>query len=167
MSKLNIVITAIIGLIVMAGVGVGVYVSTVDPEVLAGWFQEMIADDGGESFENNISMFLPGIIIFFVAIIFLAGFYPLIKGALGKSKKKKVLKERGQKATAKVMTVRDTGITINNNPHIKITVEVRPGVTAELSHTVSRVSIPRPGDQIEIVYDPSNPENVLLASDLQ
>src|SRR5581483_11137381 len=79
------------------------------------------------------------------------------------SKKKKILSE-GAQAQAVVINVQDTGVTINQNPRVKLTLQVQPEgqmpfeVTKKV--TVSRVSIPRIGDQYVVRYDPSDTSTV-------
>ena len=63
----------------------------------------------------------------------------------------------GQRKIAKILNVQDTGMTVNMNPYVKITVETTPGNQATFQMMVSRVKIPRPGDSIEILCDPANP----------
>jgi hypothetical protein len=79
------------------------------------------------------------------------------------SKKKKVLTE-GIQARAVVINVQDTGMTINDNPRVKLTLQVQPEgeVPFEVSKktTVSRVSIPRVGDEYVVRYDPADPSTV-------
>jgi hypothetical protein len=78
-------------------------------------------------------------------------------------KKKKLLSE-GLQARAIVTGVQDTGVTINENPRVKLTLQVQPEgdipfeVTKKL--TVSRVSIPRAGDEYVVRYDPADRSNV-------
>ncbi len=79
------------------------------------------------------------------------------------SKKKKILSE-GAQAQAVVINVQDTGVTVNQNPRVKLTLQVQPegGTPFEVTKktTVSRVSIPRVGDQFIVRYDASDPSNV-------
>ena len=105
--------------------------------------------------------------IFFVIImmvIMLTAFSPLIKNALDNAGKKKRLMQVGVKGVATIVGVQDTGLTINENPFIKMEIEIKPGVHALISTTVSRVGIPRPGDQVRIIYDPSKPTDAMLES---
>jgi hypothetical protein len=82
-------------------------------------------------------------------------------------KKKKLLSE-GTQARAVVINVQDTGMTINDNPRVKLTFQVQPDgavpFEATKKVTVSRVSIPRIGDQYFVRYDPADPSNVELDS---
>jgi hypothetical protein len=78
-------------------------------------------------------------------------------------KKKKILSE-GIQARAVVLNVQDTGVTVNDNPRVKLTLQVQPEgeVPFEVSkkQTVSRVSIPRAGDEYLVRYDPADPSSV-------
>ena len=78
-------------------------------------------------------------------------------------KKKKILSE-GVQARAIVLSVADTGMTINDNPRVKLMLQVQPEgqppFQAEKKVTVSRVSIPSPGDEFIVRYNPADPSNV-------
>jgi hypothetical protein len=79
------------------------------------------------------------------------------------SKKKKIL-ENGVQAQAVVMDVQDTGMTVNDNPRVKLTLQVQPEsgppFQATKKTTVSRVAIPSVGDTYFVRYDPSDPSDV-------
>lgn len=114
---------------------------------------------------NNITWILPIVIIGVVVFTMLIVFVPLLKGLSGDSKQAKRLRESGVKTMAKILKVEDTGVTMNNiNFYVKITVETTKGTQASFKHFVSRVNIPRPGDMIEIVYDPSDPTKAAAAA---
>lgn len=115
---------------------------------------------------NNpgITALMPVFFIALMALIMFAAFSPLIKSALDNAGKKKRLMQIGVKGTGTIVGVQDTGITVNNNPFIKMEIEVKPGIHAIVSMTVSRVGIPRPGDQVGIIYDPSKPTDAIIAS---
>ena len=78
-------------------------------------------------------------------------------------KKKKILSE-GVQARAIAINVQDTGMTVNDNPRVKLTLQVQaegqPPFQAEKKVTVSRVSIPRVGDEFIVRYDPADPSSV-------
>jgi hypothetical protein len=78
-------------------------------------------------------------------------------------KKKKILAE-GTQARAVVVNVQDTGITVNDNPRVKLTLQVQPEgqmpFEVTKKQTVSRVSIPRIGDEYIVRFDPAKPEDV-------
>ncbi len=77
--------------------------------------------------------------------------------------KKKILAE-GIQARAVVLGVQDTGMTINDNPRVKLTLQVQPEgeVPFEVTKkvTVSRVAIPRAGDEFVVRYDPADTSTV-------
>lgn len=81
----------------------------------------------------------------------------------GGKKRKQRLEQAGVDAPAVVVALRDTGMTINDNPRVVMTLEVsRPdGGTFQVEHktTVSRVQIPRPGDRFGVRYVPEDPDN--------
>ncbi len=105
----------------------------------------------------------------FMALIFLFAFAPLIgMGFHGLSNLglKGRLRKNGQKTTATILEVRDTGVTVNLAPLIRLTVETPQKIRGSFNVFVSRVGFPRVGEQIEVVYDPSKPEDMLPASQL-
>jgi hypothetical protein len=79
------------------------------------------------------------------------------------NKKKKIL-EDGIQARAVVIDVADTGMTVNNNPRVKLTLQVQPEGDAPFEATkkvtVSRVAIPSVGDSYWVRYDPADPSDV-------
>ena len=81
----------------------------------------------------------------------------------GKSKKEKAadLMATGSKGVGTVVSVRDTGTTINDNPRVEMVFRVEPldgSPTMDLTKktTVSRVEIPRQGDRYPVWYDPAD-----------
>lgn len=148
-----------IGLIIgLLGLGIGV-IAVINPGLLVVWMLPLLTNKGFLPFVQNYL----GLLIFaFVAIVLLIAFRPLIKASFGNKQKKKRLMAIGAKIMAKVISVQDTGITVNDNsPLVKLLVEVKPGSNAEFTMLVSRVSIPRAGDMIEVYYDPSNPSEAI------
>jgi hypothetical protein len=101
-----------------------------------------------------------------LAVIFLPmGLAPLPLALGGRRKRERLMQlaEHGKRCTGVVVSVEDTGVTINDNPHVKITVRAEPPGEAPFTivkkATVSRVSIPRPGDPCVVFYDPADREN--------
>ena len=70
------------------------------------------------------------------------------------------LAEKGKRCSGVVLHVEDTGMTINDNPHVKITVRAEPPgeppFTVVKKATVPRVKVPRVGDRVVVFYDPAN-----------
>src|SRR5215208_148719 len=81
-----------------------------------------------------------------------------------KRKQAEQLFETGSKGVGTVLQVQDTGMTVNDNPRVKMLFRVEPldggaAFDAQKTKTVSRVEIPRQGDRYPIWYDPSDPAN--------
>src|SRR3954454_17686706 len=83
--------------------------------------------------------------------------------ALFSSKKKKAeeLFATGSKGVGTVIQVQDTGMTVNDNPRVKMIFRVEPtdgspAFGAGKKSTVSRVQIPRQGDRYPVWYDPAD-----------
>jgi hypothetical protein len=69
-------------------------------------------------------------------------------------------------AVAIVTNIQDTGTTINNNPRVKLTLNVQPQgaepfeVTKKV--TVSRVNLPRVGDPLRVKYYANAPDGLAV-----
>jgi hypothetical protein len=68
----------------------------------------------------------------------------------------------GARARGVITSVGDTGVTVNMNPRIMITARIEPedrspAFDAQQTLTVSRIAIPRAGDQIAVWYDRNDP----------
>jgi len=80
---------------------------------------------------------------------------------------KKRLRESGVKTTATIIDIEDTGVTVNLSPLVRITVETKEHHKGTFNTYVSRVGFPSPGDEIEVVYNPEKPEEMLPAYKVQ
>lgn len=82
------------------------------------------------------------------------------------TKNYKYVNKIGEAAPAVVLDVSDTGVTINDNPKVRMKLKVypreKPPFEATISQVVSRVTIPRVGDRVYVKFDPDNPANVIL-----
>ncbi len=78
----------------------------------------------------------------------------------------KNLAQNGADATAEVVSITDTGATINMNPVVVLVLKVTPASGAEFQTaaqvTVSRIAVPRAGDKIKIKYNPAIPSQVVI-----
>jgi hypothetical protein len=78
--------------------------------------------------------------------------------------------KNGVKTRAKVLEVRDTGVTVNDNPQVGLKLELRTqeGTTLEVEAKtiVSRLSVSnvQPGVTANVVYDPLKPERLQVES---
>jgi len=82
------------------------------------------------------------------------------------TKNYKYVNKIGEPAAAVVLAISDTGITINDNPKVRLKLKVYPKDSepfeATVSQVVSRVTIPRVGDRVYVKFDPNNPSDVIL-----
>ena len=89
----------------------------------------------------------------------------------GKGKREKVqnLMASGARGIGTVLNVQDTGVTMNDNPRVKMTFRVEPldgspAFEANKTTTVSRVEIPRSGDRYPVWYDQADPSTWAYAT---
>src|SRR3954469_810070 len=85
----------------------------------------------------------------------------------GGRRRKQRLQEADVNAPAQVVQVRDTGMTINDNPRVALTLQVNPTdgsppFQTSTKVTVSRVAIPRAGDSFVVRYDPEDHDNFAI-----
>jgi hypothetical protein len=100
-----------------------------------------------------------------ILVVFFVFIYPMvIKPVLLESR----LKKTGKKATAKIIKIQDTGTTINDNPQVKLTVEVTPEYGTPYT-TVFKQLIPRlevhlfqPGTLLNVLVDPKDQKKLIL-----
>lgn len=95
--------------------------------------------------------------VFFVAtFLFLFG-APVVSGLTNRA-----IKKTGIPAQAEILQIWDTGTTINENPVVRMRLEVRPSdgpaFVAEEEKLISRLKIPaiQPGAIIQVRYDPES-----------
>ena len=88
-----------------------------------------------------------------------------------KSKRKvaEQLMATGSRGAGTVVQVQETGMTVNDNPRIKMTFRVEPldgspAFDAMKTRTVSRVQIPRQGDRYPVWYDPQDTSKWMYAT---
>lgn len=76
------------------------------------------------------------------------------------------LAQNGLQAEAEVISVTDTGQTINMNPVVMLQLKVTSSVGTQFDTvgqcTVSRIAVPRAGDRIQIKYSPANPAQFIV-----
>ncbi len=74
--------------------------------------------------------------------------------------------QTGLEATAEVLSVADTGATINMNPVVEMKLKVTSSVGTTFETTaksmVSRIAVPRTGDKIKIKYNPADPSQIAV-----
>ncbi|MBP7057478.1 hypothetical protein KBB08_03235 [Candidatus Gracilibacteria bacterium] len=116
--------------------------------------------------ETELMWTILGSIAFFFAIgivlpsVFLRGLYPNAN---------KIMINGGIKSKAKVLALQETGTTINTIYYVvRVTVEVNPvGQTAfqaSFEAPISRLNIPRIGDEIVVIFDPTDHTKITIDS---
>ena len=104
-----------------------------------------------------------GMIAVFGFIIFL--FYKLMIGPMLLNTR---LKKIGVPGKAKILEVHDTGVTINNNPQVKLVLEVKNNL-GQIYHASCRVMVSRinpgifqPGMEVGVKIDPNNEQKLII-----
>lgn len=78
------------------------------------------------------------------------------------------IRARGRSASAKIIKLSDTGTTINDDPIVKLQLEIyppgQPSFQGEAQQLISRLQIPmvQPGNTVEVRYDPDSHELALM-----
>ena len=148
----------LVGLLsVVVVMGIMLYEMVLGPDALD-WSEEGIQRtlESGE--------WLPLVIIPIVLVISLLAFLPFWRIIFPE-----VIKN-GETAPARVLKVRDTGVTVNDDPQIGLTLEITPSTIApyeaEVTTLVSRLNaaLVRPGIAAEVVFDPKKPSRVQVTS---
>jgi hypothetical protein len=118
-----------------------------------------LTDDG-----YNLKTFLFGMGGLFTAIPFVFIFISLII-ALRKRNKIKEMITYGKQGTAKILKMSDTGVTINDNPRVKLELEISipnyPTYLAQKTLVIPIINIPQvqPGLTVDILADPEDKYN--------
>jgi len=100
-----------------------------------------------------VSLAIPGFILF-----------KLFKGRQQADK----IRATGIPAQAQIVALADTGMKINDNPRVQLTLMVHPTggqpYQASCTMTISLLQIPQfqPGAWIQVKYDPANPMNIAV-----
>jgi hypothetical protein len=86
--------------------------------------------------------------------------------ALDSMQMSQTLAVTGADAMADVLSITDTGQTINMNPVVVLVLSVTPAAGAPFQTAaqvmVPRLTIPRPGDKIRIKYNPAIPTQIAI-----
>ena len=116
---------------------------------------------------SGIGRIVPLIILCFF-LFFLFIFYKLLIGPMLNANR---LRKTGLPGKARVLAVKDTGITINNNPVAKLELEVKDQFGQRYT-TSARIMVSRinpmaytPGMEVPVKIDPNKKENVIIDTD--
>lgn len=137
----------------------------------AGWIGVIIGGLGGLIGMTVAIMASPifGSIFALIFIVVFGGVFWsfFIKPAMVRSK----LAKTGVAATARIVSLADTGVTVNMNPQIKLTLEVTPPMGSpyivEMKKVISRLdtSSYQPGNIVSVIVDPNDKNLIELSSD--
>jgi hypothetical protein len=148
------ILTVIMVLVGVGGAALGIY-GAVNPTGLGNFFMS----SAGKQILNQIPM----ISILFFVVVFGLAFGPHAIAGIKNAQKKSRLKVIGVKKRAKIMSVTGTGLYINEIPQVKMVVETQPGVQAEITTLAASWSGIVAGAEIDILVDPSNPTEAVVA----
>ena len=77
----------------------------------------------------------------------------------------------GERATATIVDIRDTGMTLNDDPRVEIVFQFTPEgggapIRRSTKKIVSRVAIPQRGSQVALAYDPHDDTRLSFRGDI-
>ncbi len=125
--------------------------------------------DGSYSWEElpaltQYSIVIGGVLM--IASLILQVGAPIMAGIINQS-----ILSRGLPAEAAILKITDTGMTINQDPVVRLLLEVRPenepAFQAEAERLIPRLQVPeiQPGVMLRVKYDPSSRDVALLDAD--
>ena len=110
-----------------------------------------------------LSFLIPAVVVLFVGLVFYRVFGEVFK----QMKNRKRLAQEGSLAMADVISISQSGTTVNQVPEMHLTLAVdNPGGRPrkiEIRQLVDIGSMPRPGDRVYVLVDPNDPNNVVLS----
>lgn len=137
---------------------------------IVGWIGLIIGVLGGLA-GLTVGVIAGGLPVLIFAVVFLSIFAGVFWSVLFKPiYVRKKLQKSGVAATAQILEVSDTGTTINNNPQVKILLEVKSPYgepyKVETKVIVSRINpfVYQPGMTVPVIIDP-NDKNMIVISE--
>ncbi len=125
----------------------------------------ILSDPGNNPLENmNMNTWMPILISIIAAIIVAASMIPFLRILFPPRIK------NGVTAEANVVEIHDTGVTVNDNPQVRLLLEVHPSMAAvflsEVKTIVSRLEVGQvaPGTKVEVLYDPNDLKRIVVKS---
>jgi hypothetical protein len=95
--------------------------------------------------------------------------WKIFGGLMKASQERNQLLMTGIPASGRILQLMDTGMLVNNNPQVRIVVQVEPPgrapYPAEVTMVISQLAIPRvqPGCVVPVKFDPVNPARIAIA----
>ena len=109
------------------------------------------------------SVLLYLVLLFAGVAVLLVAFY---SGWLTRPGNYNRLMKNGLEASAEILEMKDTGVTINNNPYVRLKLRVhpdgQPAYETSIGELVSRIAFPSVGDTLKVRYDPAKPQDVIV-----
>lgn len=126
----------------------------------------LVAADGGVDGDTTFPLVFGAIFLLVVAAP-----VPIALFLRRRARRRQELERLGARGIATVLAVGDTGVTINDDPRVRLRLRIEPADGAEpfeadRAATVSRLAIPRAGDRYEVVYDGAERDEIHLGSAL-
>jgi hypothetical protein len=130
----------------------------------------LAAGESDDGFIGDFGVMFGGIFVAVPALLLLL-FFGMSRTGRSKALKAQHLVATGARGVGTISQVRDTGVTINENPRVEITMRIEPedgspAFDAQKTVTVSRVSIPRAGDRFPVWYDRNDPTQWAYGTDM-
>ncbi len=130
----------------------------------------LAAADTDDGFIGDFGVMFGGIFVAVPAFLMVL-YFLMARTGRAKAVKAQHLVATGARGVGTIVNVRDTGVTINDNPRIEITMRIEPedgspAFDANKTVTVSRVAIPRAGDRFPVWYDRSDPTQWAYGTDM-
>ncbi|MEA2124658.1 MAG: hypothetical protein QOI80_1440, partial [Solirubrobacteraceae bacterium] len=141
----------------------GIFLSVGIGALVAGFSSE---DSNTQSFAKVFGGIFVAVPLFLIVIGLGA-----MRGGRSKLAKAQGLVATGARGVGTITTVADTGMTINDNPRVEVTMRIEPedgspAFDAQKTVTVSRVAIPRAGDRFPVWWDRNDPTQWAYGTDM-
>ena len=114
--------------------------------------------------EQLLPIVLPIFFIGLFVVIFGLAFGPLVIDGIRHNR----LRASGETAEAIIMDIQETGVRVNRQPRVRITLEVRPSMRTAYQATTHKIisyfeiSRYQPGALMEVKVDPNKPQDVVI-----
>jgi hypothetical protein len=117
---------------------------------------------------QSVQSYIPGGICVLIGLGANAGWFALrnVDNTDGRA----ALFATGRPGLATLLSLTDTGGSVNDNPQVIMRVRIEPadgGPAFESTRTliVSRLAVPRPGQRLAVYYDPADPDRFVLVTE--
>jgi hypothetical protein len=130
----------------------------------------LAAAESDDGFIGDFGLQFGGIFVAVPLLLIVAWFF-MSRSGKTKMVQAQSLVATGARGVGTISNVADTGMTINDNPRVNITMRIEPedgspAFDAQKTVTVSRVSIPRAGDRFPVWYDRNDPTKWAYGTDM-